>query len=170
MQYFQREWLSWWVIAACIPGMWLPGWVLPGWVLPAVLGAVAVTEYVKSLRRARSELPERVASHFGFSLEADGWMSRKGYLRTVTTLGLLVGAGVPLVFFGCVWQAGEVKMQRLAMWLLPMTTSLMWAMHELTVEANRREPAKMSPRMWWLIGLYLVAINTWALAVAVIAG
>jgi hypothetical protein len=165
VNYFGSEWLSWWVIAACIPGMWLPGWVLP-----AIVGAVVVFEYFRALSRARVELPERVASHFGFSLEADGWMSRTWYVRVLAGIGLVVGVVIPLVVSYAARQEGNLRMQGMALWLVPMTTSLLWGLHELTVEANRREPAKLSQAVWGLGGLYFLAINTWGLGVAVAAG
>lgn len=160
-----RKWLSWWVIGACIVGMWLPGWVLP-----AIVGAVVVFEYLRALGRARNEMPERVASHFGFSLEADGWMSRRWYVRLLAGLGLVAGVGIPLVVSYAALQEGNPQLQRMAVWLIPMMTSLFWGLHELTVEANRSEPAKMPQAVWGLMGLFFVAINLWGLGVAVMGG
>jgi hypothetical protein len=149
----------WTLAGVAAVGLWVPGRVLP-----AVVGAIVVVEFVRSLVRARRVLPERVASHFNFALVADGWMSRKWYLVLMAGMTVVVGGLVPLGLFVLAMLRGEVKIQRLALWVACLLLSLLWGTNELMVRANLREPAELPQTFWALVGLFILAINLWALA------
>ena len=38
--------------------------------------------------------------------------------------------------------------------------------HELTVRANLREPVQLSKLVWALLGMFMLAIGLWAIALA----
>jgi uncharacterized membrane protein len=64
--------------------------------IPAALLALLITGYLTFVSGSTSLLPERVASHFGANGEANGWMSRSGYLWFVAGMGV----GLPLFIIG----------------------------------------------------------------------
>ena len=69
----QHQVIRWTLLAVVM----LVGLFVPGRVLPVVVLAVLLPAFVGSLVRAANVLPERVASHFNFAIEADGWMRRR---------------------------------------------------------------------------------------------
>jgi hypothetical protein len=109
-------------------------------------------------------LPERVATHFNFSRAADGWMSRRAYLVLMASIAVVVAGLVPLGLFVPGMLAGNLQFQRLALWIACLTLGLLLGMHELTVQANLREPAEMPRTVWLLLAVYLLAISLWGLA------
>src|SRR4029078_12585355 len=56
---------------------------------PALLLAVFYAAFVAMLVRDAARLPERVATHFDFRGQHDGWMSGQGYLAFMTVFGLV---------------------------------------------------------------------------------
>lgn len=151
----------WWSLLVVVT---LAGLAVPGKSLPLVVLAVVAVAFVKSVRRAAELLPDRVASHFNFSMRADGWMGRRWYLIFIATLTAVVGGLLPLGFFVVATRIGDAKMERLAIWLACLVVGLMTGLNELTVRANQREPAEMPQTMWALLGVFLLAINLWGLA------
>jgi serine/threonine protein kinase len=126
-------------------------------------------------------LPGRVASHFGGEGQANGWMSRPGYLLFV---GLL-----PLVLAGIFWGISRlsnrypslINIPRRDYWLAPerreaTATLLQWwllwlgclmvvffsCLHFLTLEANNASPAQlpMGPFLFVIIS-FLLALIIW---------
>ena len=61
------------------------------------LYAAVVAAYVGALAWAMTQLPARIASHFGADGRADGWSTRSGYLAFGVGVGLLVIVGLPLL-------------------------------------------------------------------------
>lgn len=65
--------------------------------LVRTLYAAVVAAYVGALAWAMTQLPARIASHFGADGRADGWSTRSGYLAFGVGVGLLVIVGLPLL-------------------------------------------------------------------------
>lgn len=131
------------------------------WAYPVFLALYAglVTFWILS----SGALPERVATHFGFNGEADGWMSRRAYLAfecgfPALLAGLFIGlsALVRVLPAWCVnlprkdyWLAperraltGRLLRDRLG-WLLCLLTLFFAGLHVLTLLANRATPPQL---------------------------
>jgi len=108
-------------------------------------------------------LPERVATHFGFNGQADGWMSRRDYLvfesgfpALIAGLFAGVSALVRVLPAWCIniprkdyWLAperraltGRLLRDRLG-WLLCLLTLFFAGLHVLTLQANRVVPPQL---------------------------
>jgi tRNA A-37 threonylcarbamoyl transferase component Bud32 len=108
-------------------------------------------------------LPERVATHFGFNGQPDGWMSRRAYLAfeygfPALIAGLFAGlsALVRMLPAWCIniprkdyWLAperraltGRLLRNRMG-WLLCLLTLFFAGLHVLTVQANRAVPPQL---------------------------
>jgi hypothetical protein len=148
-----------WGLGLVAVGVWLPGRFLP-----AVVGVVALVECTRSYARAGRILPDRVASHFNFALRPDGWSSRKMYLALMGGLTFLLMIALPIGFLLLPVAQGNLKAQRLALWAITLSASMMMGVNELVVRANQSDPVEMPVAMWALLGLFMVAINCWGLA------
>lgn len=62
-----------------------------------VLYGLVVLARVASIAWAAARLPERVASHFGGSGTANGWMSRDGYIAFEIGISALLLLGLPML-------------------------------------------------------------------------
>lgn len=144
--------------------------------------ALAGAVYVIALVASSSLLPNRVASHFGWSGQADGWMGRTEY--TVFMAG--VGLGLLALFLSIGWvirhaPASSINLPQRDYWLAPerrdetsatlgrqfcwlgvMMMVFLLGMHALVIEANRREPHQLSNGIWLWAALLIVAIVIWA--------
>lgn len=129
------EFVLWTLLAVVM----LVGLALPGRVLPAVVLVAVASAFAQSLVRSGRSLPERVATHFNFSRQADGWMSRRWYLVLVAGVAVVVGGLVPLGLFVLGLLAGDAKIERLALWIACLVVGLLLGTHELTVRANMCE-------------------------------
>lgn len=134
-----------------------------------------------------TQLPDRVAIHFGFDGTADGWMSRTGAL--VTSGALILGNAA--VFLGLSrwfpsmptaminlpdsakrrWiEAGQEDRLRRALAddlhvVGGMTMLLLVGVEVLTVIANRRTPApELGASGIVLVGGFLIALTIWTVA------
>jgi hypothetical protein len=150
---------SLWGLAIVAAGVWLPGRILP-----AVIGAVALVECTRSYARAKRSLPDRVASHFNFVLRPDGWCNRNTYLSLMRGLTFLFMIALPIGFLLLPAAQGNLKGQRMALWAITLSASMMMGMNELVVRANRSDPIQLPNTIWALLGLFMVAINSWGLA------
>ena len=129
-----------------------------------------------------ADLPDTVATHFGAHNQANGWMSRNGYL--LFTLALLLG--MPTFINVCVgilpgkiprwtnipnrdyWLAPErleASVGFLAAhgkWLGCLMVAMITAMHYIILTANRTEPAILPMTMFLLlIGSFLLGVFIW---------
>lgn len=151
-----------------------------GW--SALLAACLM--YLVVLGYSSSQLPERVASHFGFAGQADSWMSRQAYLL----LMVLWGLGIPCLLLSVAWMirklpAGMVNLPHRNYWLAPerrestsadvlqrmlwlssLTVTFCLGIHVLVVEANQHQPSQLSNFIWLGLGLYLLALGVWIVA------
>lgn len=120
--------------------------------------------YVVLLALTVSELPVRVATHFGFEGVANGWMSRNAYQIFLFALPLVIGLmlmGVSALVRFC--PAQLINLPRKDYWLAPerraltaamLRSRMMWlaclmmlffgGLHVLTLEANRVQPPQLS--------------------------
>jgi len=127
-------------------------------------------------------LPKRMATHFGFTGQADGWMDRRTYLAFeflfLAFLGGFfagVGALVRSLPDWCIniprkdyWLAPERRaltgrMLRNRMgWLLCLITLFFAGLHLLTVQANRAVPPQLSlGGLLMLTIAFLVGVMVW---------
>lgn len=126
-------------------------------------------------------LPLRVASHFGASGVADGWMSRGAfgvtYIGTVVLMVALFGGISVLVRrlpIGLInlphreyWLAAprrEETLRRLNVemgWLGLETILLLIVTFQLCLEANRNGTFRLSSAIWVALAVYLVAMTVW---------
>ncbi len=102
-------------------------------------------------------LPERVATHFQFNGQADGWMSRFWYLVTVIGMGLAVPLASPLVAMFYV----RGPMLRALVWASCLTLGFLFAVHVLTLQANRQTPARLSKAFWGVLLVFCASMAVW---------
>jgi hypothetical protein len=137
------------------------------------------------LYHTASELPERVATHFGSEGRANGWMSRRGYLIFEGVFPLAIG----LFFLGLsslirVFPASLINIPRKDFWLVPERRSLaagiirnyltglaalmtlyFGGLHVLTLEANRVQPTQLPMGgMLLVVMAFLIALMLWVIA------
>lgn len=67
-----------------------------GWVPPVVALLASCLGFLWYLASSSAELPDRVATHFGFGGEPNGWMSRQGTVTFMAGMGI----GLPLFLLG----------------------------------------------------------------------
>lgn len=127
-------------------------------------------------------LPEKVASHFNFYGEADGWMNKGGYLVMTHLFGLGLPSVMMLMFQLTRYLPGwMVNMPNKEYWLSPARRSftanlltrhgawlgcatlfLLAGLHALAVQANRMSPPRMaSAWLATLMVLYFVGLGWW---------
>lgn len=153
--------------------------------LPAACLAAVCVVFLAFVGSTASLLPERVASHFAASGVPDGWMTRGGYL-TVTSL---MGLGLPAFLAGLCyatrffpdwminlpnkgyWLAPERRRDTNnylfghCLWMVCLVVLHFWAMHSLTIFANRRSPALMSgTAAIAATGVFLALLGVWIIA------
>jgi uncharacterized membrane protein len=141
--------------------------------------------FLASLAYAAAQLPEPVASHFGVSGQANGWMSRSAYLMFMAA----VGFGLPLFITALsvttrfvpdalvnlphkdYWLAPERRaatfgyLGRHSLWLAAMMVVFLTGLNLLTVLANRPPSPHLSNTLVWaLAGAFLAGTALWAVA------
>lgn len=127
------------------------------------------------------QLPERVASHFGFSGEANGWMSRSGYLVFMALFGMIFPMLAPLAgLLLARVPASAINLPNKEYWLAPerrdgtvaflvsqllrlavLELGLVIVLHQLVIDANRRDPARMSNVVWAVLLVFLLFMAGW---------
>jgi hypothetical protein len=151
---------------------------------PALLVGLLYAAFVMLLLRDAARLPERVATHFDWRGQANGWMSARGYLIFMAIFGLVVplfpaamtllARFLPTSFVNiphrAYWLAAERRgetagyLYRHTLWLGTMSLGLFIALHQLTVEANERVPVQLSHAIWVPLAMFIVAMFLWILA------
>lgn len=149
---------------------------------PATVLALMYLALVVALMTTAGELPARVASHFDFSGQADGWMRRPAYLLVTIGFGIVFPLMLPVLLSALRWiptsavnlpnrdywlapeRAGETLayLVRHALWLSCWQVGLVIALHLLTVDANRQEPPRLAGSIWILLPLFLGGVAIWA--------
>ena len=137
--------------------------------------AIAVVAYLVS---TGASLPQRLATHFDWHGQPNGWMSRPSYLRVFG----LTGLGVPLLMIALLfavrffpawminiprreyWLAPERRAQtfdcllRWGLWFGCLFLAFLAAVHHLVVEANGRTPIAMPSGIGAICILFLMAV------------
>ena len=134
-----------------------------------------------SLVWAERVLPDKVASHFGARGQADGWMSREGYVQSMGLIGFLtpvflLGIGllmrlVPAEIMNVprreYWLSPEHRhetaqyMTRQFGWMACLSLALIVAINWLMIEANRTSPPRLSGSVWVLFVVFLASVAIW---------
>jgi serine/threonine-protein kinase len=131
--------------------------------LPYVLLALFWVAFAAYVWVSSGNLPERVATHFGSSGEANGWETHAGYVRFT----LIFGAAIPLFVFGIfslvrVGDGALMNIPRKDYWLAPerrretfafvqrqgirmarLLIAFFALIHHLVLMANARMPANL---------------------------
>lgn len=142
---------------------------------------------VLTLRWAATELPPRVASHFGPRGRPDGWMSRRSFLLLEGALAVVTVVGIPLLasLLARYADAGLNIPHREA-WLLPehrdelvrrleldglamgaLTGALLAWIDVAVVRANRLAEPRLGRSVWVVTGAFVAAVSLGVLYVAV---
>jgi hypothetical protein len=146
-----------------------------GWASVVVVGALTGVALTADL------LPDRVASHFGWSGGANAFAARGTYLAVVVAAGVLAPALLAVsvrLFPGALnvphrdhWLAPERREATLAYltahaaWLAALLSTFVLAVHLLVVAANRRVPPQLDSRaLLVVLGIFLVAMLGWVAA------
>jgi serine/threonine protein kinase len=150
----------------------------------AVAFFVLYAAYVALVLTSASQLPERVATHFGFEGRADGWMSRSVYQVFQIAFPLVIS----LIFTGTsamvrFFPAKYVNLPRKDFWLVPerraLTASIIrsrmtWlaclmtlffgGLHLLTLEANRVQPPQLPMGgLLMVVMFFLISLMIWVI-------
>lgn len=131
---------------------------------PAIATLVILYGFLVALVMVTNpKLPGRVATHFGFNGEPNGWMSRPAcaaFTLGVAALTALICAGSTYLSRFCAdsainipnrayWLAPEHRQETydkifsLGLWIACLTTALFIALHVLVVRANRANPVRL---------------------------
>jgi uncharacterized membrane protein len=154
--------------------------------LPCVVFCLCVLGFIGCLFGTASQLPERLASHFGANGQADGWMSRSGYLTFIAAIGLALPLLIAGVFYAMrffpdrafnlphreYWLAPERRLEtcnfffRCGFWYASMMVAFLTSLHVLTIQANRQGPeaaALSLPLLACVAGCFLVGTLVWVI-------
>lgn len=150
--------------------------------IPTIILVVLCLVFLGFVSWTSQQLPERVATHFGFQGRPNGWMPKHAAVMMMGGFGL----GLPLLFVALsflirfvppelvnmphreYWLAPERRhetyafISRQLLWLSCMLVCFMAAMNWVTVEANNSTPVRMPNQQFLLIlGTFLVAVAFW---------
>ncbi|MCE9518630.1 MAG: protein kinase, partial [Verrucomicrobia bacterium] len=131
-----------------------------------------------------SQLPPRVASHFGLEGQPNGWMGRASYLALFGCLPLLFGGVAVLISWMTrrlparfiniprrdFWLTPERRpavaafLRRRMFWLAVLMTAFLAGLHLLTVHANQSVPVHLSmDGLLALVIAFLLALLVWTI-------
>jgi uncharacterized membrane protein len=131
-----------------------------------------------------SALPLKVASHFNFQGNPDGWMSRAASTEIMLAVSVLVpgivigtmgGAGrIPISFINLphrdYWLAPERRhaalavLRRFSIWFAALNVLFLTGLQALTVDANLRTPHQLNlPHLIIGVILYLALTTLWTI-------
>jgi uncharacterized protein DUF1648 len=149
--------------------------------VPLIVWLILEGVAAASLVWSAQELPPRVASHFNFQGQANGWMSRTTHLEFMGGIGLLL----PLFLLGTgllmgvmpagsinipgrdYWLASERRhetnayLARHMTWFACAMTAFFIGLNWLVVEANRDNPPRLSNGIWLMLVPFLVFTLAW---------
>jgi uncharacterized membrane protein len=157
-------------------------------VIPRLLFVLALVVVPVLIYATSTDLPARVATHFGSGGRANGWMPRGGYLAfmlAMATLLPLLVAGltgfIPRIAVSQIkianrdhWLAPARREQTLAWlmshacWLGIVLTLFMAGLHFMIVQANERVPARLAePQFFVMMGVFVALLVLWIVGMAV---
>ena len=152
---------------------------------PTVLLALLYLGFFAYLALSAGQLPQRLATHFGGGGQADGWMTRTGYLEFMSLFGLAFPLGLVGIFALArflpaaawnlpnrdYWLAPERRaatcacLLRYALWLACLILALVIEMHYTTIAANREHPPHLPMRFFFmLLGCFLAGLAIWLIS------
>ena len=136
------------------------------------------------LRHYYPLMPDRMATHFGSSMEADGWSSKQSFflMYALVEAGMLLILLIPVFFSKRLpvsmvnvpnrdyWFAPQrseetwVKVSTFSLWMAALTLGFLIVVAEATFRANLAGTAvpTLGPLFFWGLGIYLavVAVGT----------
>jgi len=150
-----------------------------------VLGTIWLCLLVYLVSSA-GELPDHVATHFDFSGQPNGWMTRSSCVISTAVLGFVLPTFIVGLFFAMrffpnsafnlprrdYWLAPERRAATLAylfrqsFWLASMMAGLAAVIHGLTIQANRQGgalPHLSAPMAFALVGCLVVGVAVWSI-------
>ena len=153
-------------------------------ILPFVVLALLCLGYLLFVSATASQMPERVAMHFGLTGHADGWASRHG--AAAFFIGMGWGVAVLFVVFGSVmkwmpnwtfnlpnrdyWLAPERRAETIEIisrqltWLASVMVLFFYGLYGLTILANRATPAQLPMNLFLcLLVMFLLFIGVWSM-------
>lgn len=131
-----------------------------------------------------AQLPDRIATHFDFNRQPDGWASRSSYMLFIISFG--TGLTFFIVFIGYVlrfapnelfslsnreyWLAPERRAETMAyifrqvLWFSCWLVCFVIGMHFSTIDANNQVPVLLPGwEIYGLLAIFLVGTSVWAL-------
>jgi uncharacterized membrane protein len=144
---------------------------------PVIVLGLPYLCFMGYLASSSSQLPERMATHFGAGGQPDGWMSRASYLRFMLVFGLafplfapaMIYAGrfLPDRFFRIphhdYWFAPARRTETLAylfrhsLWIAPLMLCFVIGIHFATIQANRLAQPHLSTRLVLALNAVILA-------------
>lgn len=132
-------------------------------------------------------LPETVASHFDIHGDADGWSDKRSFILVIMGLnGFLLLVFLPTILFLPRIPHSMINLPHKDYWLAPdraedtfrgVGTSLLWfanwtllfmlSIMLLTFRANLRADPSLSNWFWVWLGVYLVYVMGWSIAILI---
>lgn len=150
--------------------------------IPVIVLIALCAGFLLYVNSSVGHLPDRMATHFGFHGDADGWMTRSGYAIFVSC----VGVGLPLLFVALgylcrlfptvainipnrqYWLAPERRQETLdfvlvaQLWMACIMVLFLGGIHYLTIQANTLTPPRLPMDQFWpFIGCFLTAVAVW---------
>lgn len=129
-----------------------------------------------------TQLPDRVATHFGINGQPNGWMTRAGHAQFTILFGLLVPAFILGIFASIRWFGDRyINIPHKDFWLAPERRQATYdfiqrqgaffaglfilflaGIHYSILSANARNPVSLpGSDVMWIAGPYLVATLAW---------
>jgi serine/threonine-protein kinase len=153
--------------------------------LPALVFGIIYLCFLAFVFGSAGQLPPRVATHFNFAGQPDGWMTRTSYLVFLAISGslssmFLIGLFFSMRFFpkGAFnlsrrdyWLAPERRAETFAylygqaFWLASMTIVFLAGLHGLTIQANRQGALVhlSTPMAFAVAGCFVVGVIVWVI-------
>jgi uncharacterized membrane protein len=149
--------------------------------MPLIVLSLLYIAFIALLIVTAGSLPERMATHFNLTGQADDWMSRKDYLAMMAVFGLIFPPMLPALFlmlrtiptsgfnmpYRDYWLAPEREAEtrnyfvRHALWFACLQMAFFIALHVLSVLANRQTPPHLSNAIWGCALVFLSGTAVW---------
>ena len=150
--------------------------------VPVVFWGISLLLFLAFISFCAPSLPDRVATHFGTSGHANGWMSRSEYLLLFTIFGIgfssfVIGIGYIIRFFPPTtlnvpkaeyWRSPEHYREACdfmflhSFWFGVLASNWSAALHYLIVQANRSVPPVLdAAKMGGLTLTFLTGTAVW---------
>jgi uncharacterized membrane protein len=151
---------------------------------PAVVLLMLYLCFIFCVILSDAQLPDRIATHFNFNGQPDGWASRGSYMSFIISFG--TGLTLFIVFVGFVlrfapnesislpnreyWLAPERRAEtktyifRQMLWFSCWLICFLIGMHFSTIDANKRLPVQLPNwEIYGLLAIFLAGIPVWIL-------